>query len=338
MIVSFKNIVRVLSSLLCLVLVLSSGPAWSQDEAGITATSLMLEETEDSGTITLEGPVAVDYRGDHLSADSAVITLGGSLEDFESAISRIELTGHVQFSGRDGSGASASRATYYASGNGIVLQGGVRFSDDGLTATAGSADYSITTRHLVLSGNVSISEGDISANGGMLEYDLRSRSGHLSGNVEVTYMTDTVLFGSEAIDSVVLYSESLTVSVAENRLTSPASDQSRITLVAGNFSLSSDTIEFTGTEDGLNSITVNGNVHLEGPRIESLSADSLSLSTGDRVLHAGGNVSFSIMNQEGTAESIEVRFAEGWDMSMVEGNVGGLIEDIDPDDNSENTE
>jgi len=302
-------------------------PLRAQGEASLSATGLVLEETEDGLVLTLQGPVQVRYAGDSLDADSAVVTLGDDLSSLEDALQSVELSGNVRFAGRNGAAGSAGSAMYYARDGRVVLQGSARFSQGGMTASAGSVEYSITGRHLSCSGGCSISQGALSATAESAEYDLAQRTGSLAGSVEVRYRLSKTIFGDETIDEVSMRAGALYISVADGEVKTPEGpSSSRTVMEAGAYTLEADSVIFRIDEAGISDVSAEGRIDLNGPDMR-LSADSLALSTSDRVLHAEGDVSFAIRGQEGRAESVEVNFATGWSIRLVGASVEGTVTD-----------
>jgi lipopolysaccharide transport protein LptA len=302
-----------------------TAPAHAQ--AVLNADRLVLDETEDGLTITMEGPVQVAYGGDRLLADSAVAVLGDDFSSLEEALEKIELTGNVSYSGADGTTGSASRATYYAKENRVAFSGSARLARGDISVSAATVTYNITSNRLEMSGGVRISDAQISSTSESAEYNLDDRTGSLSGSVEVLYRTGEVLFGDERIEEVVLQAQALYVSAGDGIVRTPEGPQGRRTeITAGDYTLSADRLIFGVSDDGINSVEAEGNVSLTGPELQYLNADTIDLSTDDRVLHAEGNVGFSVRGQSGTAESIEVNFATGWSIRLVGASIDGTIE------------
>jgi lipopolysaccharide export system protein LptA len=305
----------------------------AQGDASLSATSLVMDQTEEGAVLTLTGPVDVTFGGDRLTSDSAIVSLrfgAGSLMD---SIISIELEGSVQFQGADGTRASAASATFMGRERRLSLRGGASFSRGTMTSSAGSVDYSMDAGSISLSGNVTLGEQNISAQCDSAAYDLKAKTGDLSGSVTVRYKSGAVLFGSEAVDEVVLNAPALHISVADGEVSTP-SGNNRATIVAGEYSFAADSLVFKGSQqDGISSITAEGSVVLDGPK-GHLSADRASLSTSDRIFRAEGNVEFSILGQEGSAQAIEVNFASGWTIRLTGGEVGGSVEQLPDNGNN----
>jgi lipopolysaccharide export system protein LptA len=317
-----------IASVILAVLLPLGGVALAQQNASMSAESLVLEETESGLSITLEGPVQVVYGGDRLSADSAVAMLSGEISSLDEALESIELTGNVSYTGADGTSGSASSATYYARDNRIALSGSAHLTHGDIAASASSVTYGIASKRLQLSGGVRITDGEISASSESAEYNLTDRTGNLSGSVEVTYHTGAVLFGDESIEQVTMRAQALYVSAAEGIVRTPEGPQGgRTEIVAGNYDLNADRLIFHVTESDIHSIEAEGNVRLTGPELQYLDADTINLSTEDRVLRAEGNVEFDVRGQRGTAESIEVNFAAGWSIRLVGASIEGTIDE-----------
>lgn len=313
---------------------------YAAGQASLSADRLVLEETESGLTITLEGPVQASYGGDRLLADSAVAILSDDFSSLDDAIERIELDGNVSYAGADGTSGTASGAIYYARQDRIVLSGSAVLTRGDITASASSVTYGIATSRLEMSGGVSISDGAITATSESAEYSLDERTGSLSESVEVMYRTGEVLFGSEEtgeeIREVILRAEALYISAADGIVKTPEGPQGgRTEIVAGNFSLTADLLTFRVTEAGINVVEAQGDVSLTGPDLQYLHSDRLYLSTEDRVLRAEGSVEFSVRDQSGTAESIEVNFAAGWSIRLVGASIEGTVEEpLENEDNS----
>ncbi len=320
-----KHLDKILLIILLLVVIM---PVFAADDANLSAQSLVLEETEDGVSIILEGPVEIAFNGDILTADSAIVLLGEDLSSLDAAIVSIELTGDVRYSGSNGASGRAGRAVYYSQGRRIVLMGGAHFSRGDLNASAGTVEYSVESRRLNISGNCSIGSGDLSATSGTAEYNLDEETGNLSGDVIVRYFIGKPLIGDEVVDEIVMRSEALYISVAEGKIQTPTGPEGgRTTIDAGDFSLVANSVIFQASESGISQVTAEGNVSLSGPDLQYLNAGNISISTSDRVLLAEGGVEFSVMGQEGSAESIEVNFAEGWSIRLVGGSIGGAIDE-----------
>jgi lipopolysaccharide assembly outer membrane protein LptD (OstA) len=302
-------------------------PLQAQDDASLHATSLALEETPTGAILTLIGPVEISFKGNTLKSDSAVVTLRSGAASLTEAIEQIELTGAVAFEGADGSRAGSSRAVYGGRDGLLVCRGGVSFSKGNMTATAGSVEYSSSTGALSLDGNVSLSQDAISATSDSARYNVNDQSGDLTGSVQVVYKSEQILFGSRPVDEIVLTAPSLHLSVADGIVETPSGGE-RTAITAGGYSFAADSVTFKGAQDqGLSEVLGTGNVQLEGAE-GTLSADHATFSTADRIFRADGNVSFSILGQEGSAESIEVNFASGWSVRMTGGTVGGPLDSL----------
>jgi lipopolysaccharide export system protein LptA len=314
----------------CLVLLtsLSSGiPAAQGDDAKLTASSFVLEQTDTGAILHLEGPVEFTFQGNRLRSDSADATLKSDAASLLDGITQIELNGAVSFDGSDGSRGTAGSAVFDGPERSLALRGGASFRRGAQRASAGTVWYSIDNHVLELEGNVSIFDGKVRANAGHGTYELDTQQGLLSGSVEVRYELDKPLFERESGREIILRAEALQVSGQDGRINVPQ-DSGRVTVESGDYSFSADRVDFLGsTRDGISSITAEGDVRLEGPE-GSLSADNASLSASDRILRAEGNVAFDILGQEGSAQSIEVNFALGWSVRLTGGTVGGPVEDI----------
>ena len=321
---------RIASLALCIAAtaLAASSAAFAQDGASLKASSLVLQESENGAILTLQGPIEVTYSGDTLGADSAVVTLGEDLTTLESAIVKIELKGGVRYSGRDGETGQAGAATYFAREHRVLLEGGARFSRGDLQVAAGTVDYLFDSRLVSFRNGGDMSKGDISASADSGEYDLNTEVGSLAGGVTVRYKLGKRLFGDEVVDEVVLKADALAISVAAGEVKTPEGPLSgRTTVEAGEFTLEADSILFQVDDTGVSRVTAEGSVDLNGPRMQYLRADRLSFSNEDRVLKADGNVEFSVMGQEGKAESIEVNFASGWSIRLVGGSVDGSVDE-----------
>jgi len=302
--------------------------ASAQENAKITGTSLHLEETADGITITLEGPVEVIFAGDTLTADSGIVKLASDLSSLDNALQSVELTGNVTYSGDGGASATGGRATYFAQESRLVVTGQPAFKQANLTVTAGNLEYIINSRLINLSGGCTITESPIMASAGSASYNLNDKTGNLSGNVEIRYEYGAKILSDEIVDEIVMRSESLFISVKDMVAKTPdGPNAARTTITAGSFTLAADKLTFEGGESDLTKITANGDVVLDGPN-RHLQAETISVDTSEGLIHADGGdglVEFSIMGQNGTAESIEVNFKEHWTIRLLGGSVGGEI-------------
>ncbi|MCX6644748.1 MAG: hypothetical protein NTY09_00070, partial [bacterium] len=171
------------------------------------------------------------------------------------------------------------------------------------------------------------SQDTISATASTVEYVLEQETGYFTGSARVIYETGGVLFGDEEINEVELSSDALYVSIKEGIVrTAENLGSRRASVVAGNFTLDADLVTFTGTPEAVSSISADGSVVVDGPDLH-VEADRISLSTDDRILKVDGNVVFSIMGQEGTADEVELNFATGWSIRLVGASVGGQLDD-----------
>jgi hypothetical protein len=321
---------------LALLAILAGGiPAVQEDDYRLTASSFMLEQTDTGALLHLEGPVEFTFQGNRLRSDSAIAAIKSGAENLRDGITSVELIGAVSYEGADGSRATASSAILNGPARSLSLRGGASFSRGTLSASAGAVLYSFDSHALDLQGNVRISDRNIGAEADSGTYELDSQVGLLTDSVKVRYQTDKAFFGREPVSEIILRADALRVSVPDGRISTPENG-GRTTIEAGDYSFSADSADFFGsTEEGISSITAEGDVRLEGPE-GSLSADTASLSTSDRILRAGGNVTFDILGQEGHAESIEVNFASGWSVRLTGGSVGGAVEDIPGSGNGQN--
>jgi hypothetical protein len=302
-------------------------------EARIRAESLTLEETEEGALLTLEGPVEVVFEGDTLAAQSAKVVLRADADNLADALVSIELSGGASLVASDGAVAGAAGAVFIAVERRLVLRGGASFDQGGLTASAGSCEYSIPKRIVTFIGGCRFSEGDVSGSCDSAEYDLNTRSGALSGSVVVRYRSGEVFFADEPVDEIIMRAPTLHISVLEGEVrTGRAESGERTAMQAGEYSLEADRVIFHATDNGLSEVSAEGDIRVEGPRRLRVRADKASLSTVDRILRVEGDVSFSVLNQQGTAEALEVNFAEGWSVRLTGASVGGAIEEAFEDD------
>ncbi len=307
-----------LHTLLVFTLLLFAVPAGAQDDALLTASSMSYEETGSGTVITLEGPVEINFSGDRLTADSAVITLGDDLTSLEDAIISIELTGSVTIMGRGGERGRAGRATYYAGEQRIVLSGGVHFSQDDAEISAGSLTYHLGSKQVSIPGRCTITDGDITAEVDTAEYNLDDRTGSLSGNVVVTYNLARALYGDEFVENVIVRADALYVAVGDGEITTPSGPEAgRTTVDAGSFHLEADALTLSLSDSGIRSVVADGNVIMSGPDMQHLRAGHVSFSFEDRLLLSEGNVDFLIQGQSGQAESIEVNFDDQWEIRNI---------------------
>ncbi len=312
----------------CVGPVLCARMAFAAGDAYLSASGMVLEETEDGIVLTLDGPVEASFNGDRISAASATVTLSDDLSSLEDAVESIQLTGRVTYSGADGASGRAGSATYHAQSGRIVLRGGAHFSRGEMSASAGNVDYAVEAQRVGLTGNCSITEGAVSAEADAAEYYLASGTGNLLGSVVVRYATGGILFGDEPINDVVMRAEALFVSVSDGQVKTPEGPQGgRTTIEAGGFTLTADSITFNVSEAGLSEVRADGNVSLTGPDVQYLNAGSLSFSSTDRIIRAGGDVLFSIRGHEGSARAIELNFPAGWSVRLLGASVGGTVEE-----------
>ena len=297
------------------------------DDAHLSAESISLEKTDDGAILTLEGPVEVIYMGDRLNADSAVVTLQDGMESLSEAITGVELVGNASYTGTDGARASSANATFHSQGRRLVLTGGVRFTRSDFTASAGRVDYSIVSKQASFSGGCTLDAGDIRAECQTADYDLATETGTVSGGVTVHYATSGTLFGDMPIDEVIMRASQLHLFVGEGEIRTPT-EADRTTLEAGGFTLTADSMVFRANELGLKLITAEGSVVVTGPDI-SVTAESISFSNGDRILKAEGGVSFTVMGQGGSADALEVNFAEDWSVRLTGASIGGTVEELE---------
>jgi lipopolysaccharide export system protein LptA len=308
---------------------------FASGEANLNSSNLVIEQSGDNVSLVLEGPVDITYGTDHLSSDSATAYLGSDLSNLYAAIETVELTGNVKYTGAGGISGSAGQATYNADDRTIVLSGSAQLSKNTFSASASTVEFRIEPEIVTLNGGCRMSQEAISATASNVEYNLRQKTGDFTGSVRVIYKTGGVLFGDEEIDQVELSSDALYVSENDGIVRTPEGPGARRTsVVAGNFTLDADLVTFTGTQAAISSITANGTVIVDGPNLH-VEADRISLSTSDRILNVNGNVVFSIMGQDGTADEVELNFASGWSIRLVGANVGGqldsgLIDSINP--------
>lgn len=306
----------------------------AERDANLSATNLVIEQDGERLTLILEGPVEVTYGDDRISADSAVVYMGDDLSDLHAAIETVELTGSVQYEGSGGTSGSAGQATYYADDKRIVLTGTARLNRGTFAASAGTVDYRIESSLVTMTGSCRISQDAISATASHVNYNLGEKTGSLTGSVVVVIETGGILFGDEEISEVEISSEAIFLMGGEGIIRTPEGPEAaRTSVVAGNFTLDADQIIFTGDPDSVNSVTAEGDVIIDGPDI-NIEADRISLSASDRILRVEGNVQFSIMGQDGSAEEVEVNFASGWSIRLVGASVGGTVETGILDSNS----
>jgi lipopolysaccharide transport protein LptA len=310
---------------------------YAEGEANLNASNLVIEQSGDTISLVLEGPVEITYGNDHISSDSAVAYLGSDLSNLYAAIETIELTGNVQYTGAEATSGSAGQATYNADDQRIVLSGNAQLHRGTFSAYAGEVDYQIEPEKVTLTGGCRMGQDLISVTASNVVYHLALETGSFTGSVRVIYMTGGVLFGDEVINLVELSSDALIVSINDGIVRTPEGSEARRTsVVAGNFTLDANHVTFTGTQEAVSSITADGSVVVDGPDLH-VEADRISLSTDDRILNVDGNVVFSIMGQEGIADEVELNFATGWSIRLVGASVGGqlddgLIDSINPDE------
>jgi len=326
---------RLLKILILIILIIPAGHLPAQEYAKISASNLLLEETDDGITLTLEGPVEIIYGNDILTSDSATVILAGDLSSLEDALESAELTGNVTYTGAGSVSAGAGRATYYAQSGRVVLTDRPSFSRGSLSVTSGSVEYRIASRFLNLSGGCTISESPLTASANSANYDLTEKTGNLTGDVEIRYAYGADLFGEGIVDEVIMNSDALFVSVADMLARTPDNASgSRTTITAGNFTLAANSISFAGSESGLTLVEAGGNVVMEGPE-RSLRAASITLNSSEGVIRADGGVEFSIYGQDGSADSIDVNFKEHWSIRLTGGSVGGEIDETTLDNGDE---
>ena len=305
-----------------------AGIVRAQENAKITGTNLHLEETADGITVTLEGPVNVIFAGDTLTADSAIVKLASDLSSLDNALQSVELTGNVTYSGLGGASATGGQATYFAQESRLVVTGQPAFRQSNLTVTAGNMEYRINSRLIDVSGGCTIAESPLTASASSASYNLNDKTGNLSGNVEIRYQYGAKILSDEVVDEIVMRSDSIFISVKDMIAKTPEGpNAARTTITAGSFTLAADRLTFEGSESNLTEISATGNVVLDGPN-RHLSADTISVDTSEGLIHADGGdglVEFSILGQNGTAESIEVNFKEHWTIRLLGGSVGGEI-------------
>ena len=322
------------------VFVLFATGIHAQGEADLKAENLTIEQTDEGISLVLEGPVEASYGDDHISSDSAVVYLGSDLSNLYAAIETIELTGHVGYSGAGNTSGSAGQATYYADDQRIVLSGSAGLSRGTFSASAGTVDYRIKPGIVTLNGGCRLSQDTISATGSRAEYNLIDKTGSLAGSVRIVIRTGGILFGDEEISEVVISSDAIYLSVDEGIVRTPEGPEARRTsVVAGNFNLDADRVIFTGGSESVDSITAEGAIVIDGPDLH-VEADRISLATVDRILKVEGNVVFSIMGQEGSADEVELNFAAGWSIRLVGASVGGTLDDellnsVNPDSDNQ---
>jgi lipopolysaccharide export system protein LptA len=328
---SITKIIRVLSwaGWIAALWLIFATCLFAEGDAHLSATSLIMEETEQGAILTLAGPVEITYKGDNLKSDSAIVHVHKGAPNLTEAIDTIDLDGNVTYESSDGAKGSASKANFAARDRELTLTGKVTFSKGTMSSSSSTVNYSMPPRTLKLTGNVTLIEKNISATGDSASYNLNTKVGDLEGSVVVRYKLGKAIFGNKTIDEVVLKAPALHVVVDTGEVSTPSDTSGeRTTIQADAYTFAADTVVFRGSEqDGVTSIDGNGDVHLDGPE-GSLSADKTTVSTEDRIFHASGNVHFSILGQEGAADRVEVNFAKGWSVKLSGGTIGGSTEQI----------
>jgi lipopolysaccharide export system protein LptA len=322
-----RTCIRVI--ILLLVNLALQNPSPAQDDAFLNAASLTIDETENGIVINLEGPVEINFRGDRLTADYATVTLGRDLDSIESALETIELTGRVEYTGRSGGHGSSGQITYDAIQNRITLSGSAHLSRDEAEITAGMIIYHRSSGQVNIPQRCTIRDGDITVQADSAEYNIDTRTGSVSGDVTVTYRLGRVLYGDEHVEEVIVRSEAIYVSADDGEVLTPSGTQSgRTTLEAGSYSVEADNLVLSTDASGISDVDVEGDVRMAGPEMQHLNADRIFLSTADRLLTAEGNVDFTIRGQSGSADLVELNFAEGWSIRLEGASISGDLEEV----------